>query len=77
MFTQKLTVRFAEVRDTIEDIAPQVKVITLVDDVPILADGQLCATVKRGAGILVELHRHRPLHEDGTALLDDRVDIHV
>ena len=77
MLSQEFAVAFFEVRNPVEDIAPEVEVITLVDDAVIRSDRQLCATKEWRARVFIELHHHRPLHEHRVAVLHNGMDFHI
>lgn len=61
----------------IEDIPPQIKIITLVDDPAILMKGEFGATVNGRAGPSPEHHLHLPFKENLIPLFHDRGDVHL
>ena len=50
--------------DFIEDIAPEIVVIALIDDAIVFAKSELGAAEHGRAGKLLEDHGHLPFHED-------------
>ncbi len=65
-----------EIRDAVEDISPQIKIIPLLDDPAILMKNELGAPIYRGGGIFVERHGHDPIHQDDVSILGDGKDLH-
>ena len=63
--------------DLVEDVAPEVVVIALIDDAIVFAKGELGAAVHGRAGKFLEDHGHFPFHEDLVFRLCDRRNIHM
>ena len=63
--------------DLIEDIAPEIVVIALIDDAIVFAKSELGTAEHGRAGKLLEDHGHLPFHEDLVFVLCDRRNIHV
>ena len=61
----------------VKNISPQVKIISLVDDALVLAEGELGAAIDRGGRVFFETHDHGPLHENDVGFHDHIVDFHV
>ncbi len=73
----KPTIKLAEARDIVEDVAPKVKVIALADDQPLIVQRQLRAAIECGHREFLEHHRHFPFQEDGVTRLRHILDLHV
>ena len=63
--------------DLIEDIAPEIVVIALIDDAIVFAKGELGAAVHGRAGKFFEDHGHLPFHEDLILGLGNGRNIHA
>ena len=68
----EFSVRTMEPGDLIEDIAPEIIVITLIDDAIVFTKGEFCAAEHGRAGKLLEDHGHLPFHEDLILCLGNR-----
>ena len=73
----EFSVRTMEPGDLIENIAPEVVIVALVDDAIVFTKGELCAAEHGRAGKFLEDHGHLPFHEDLVLRLCDRRNIHV
>jgi hypothetical protein len=66
-----------EIWDTIEDITPEIEIISLVNNSVILADGKFSASENGRAGKSLEHHGHFPIKKNLVGILGDGLNFHV
>lgn len=77
IFVHEFSVRTMEPGDLIENISPEIVIISLSDDTMVLAKGEFGAAEHGRAGKLFEDHGHLPFHEDLILILRNGRNIHV
>ena len=73
----EFSVRTLEPGDAIEDIAPEVVVVALLDDAMVFTKGEFCAAEHGRAGKFLEHHGHFPFKEDLVFVLGNGRNIHA
>ena len=73
----EFSIRTMEPGNLIEDIAPKVVIVALVDDAIVFTKGEFCAAEHGCAGKFLEDHGHLPFHEDLILRLCNGRNIHV
>lgn len=77
IFVHEFSIWTMEPGDFIENIAPEIVIVALIDDAIVFAKGELCAAKHGRAGKLLEDHGHLPFHEDLVFRLGNGRNIHV
>ena len=63
--------------DAVENIAPEIVIVALVDDAIVFAKGEFCAPEHGCAGKFLEHHGHFPFKEDLVFVLGNGRNIHA
>ena len=77
VFTQESTIDIFKIRNAVENITPQIKIIPLMNDPIIVSEGEFGTAMDGRTWILVEHHDHPPLEEYLARIHRNRQDIHV
>lgn len=77
LFCQKLAIHLAKVRDVVEDIAPQVIIVTLFLDQSFLAEHQLGRAIHGCVGVFFEHHGHNPIEDNHILILGNSQYLHL
>ena len=73
----EFSVRKLEPGDAVEDIAPEIIIVALLDDAVVVTKGELCAPEHGSAGKFFKYHGHFPFEEDLVFTLRDGRNIHA
>jgi hypothetical protein len=77
MPAQEFPIRFVEIRDTVENIPPQIEIIALMNDAVVRPEREFGASVQRRGWIFIEHHDHLPLEKDLVDVRGQGDDLHV